>query len=153
MSAITIESLTKSFSTQLTKKKQILHAVSLRADHGKVTGFIGLNGAGKSTLINLVMGFTFPESGTISIFGQDPTLPVTRKKTGYMPEHTRFQEHLTGFQLLRYVGAVAGLSSQTTRKRGSELLERLALADAGNNQIRSYSKGMRCCICMFKRFF
>lgn len=38
---------------------------------GKIIGVIGPNGSGKTSLLKLLMGLLSPESGSISLFGQD----------------------------------------------------------------------------------
>ncbi len=143
MSVISVKNVVKTFPSGISQRKEILHGISLKVEQAGVVGFVGLNGAGKSTLINLVMGFTFPDSGTISLLGKNPNNHAARKKIGYLPEHSRFQEHLTGWQLIKYVGAIHDLSAKTIKKNGAGLLERLSLDHAGCNQIRSYSKGMK----------
>lgn len=40
---------------------------------GRVTGLIGPNGAGKTTVFNLITGAIPPDSGSVSLFGQDIT--------------------------------------------------------------------------------
>lgn len=55
-----------------------LDAVSFAVEPGQVVGFIGSNGAGKTTIIKAILGIIFPDSGTISLFGQklSPTSPL-----------------------------------------------------------------------------
>lgn len=48
-----------------------LKDLSISVKKGFITGFIGGNGAGKSTTIKLIMNLLKPDSGTISLFGQD----------------------------------------------------------------------------------
>lgn len=65
---IKIENITKAFGG--------IHAVndcSFQINEGTITGLIGPNGAGKSTLFNIVAGFIRPDSGHISLNGQDVT--------------------------------------------------------------------------------
>lgn len=45
--------------------------ISLQVQQGEIYGFLGLNGAGKTTLIRLLLGMIKPDSGTISLFGQE----------------------------------------------------------------------------------
>lgn len=47
--------------------------VSLVIRSGTITGLIGPNGAGKSTLFNLLTGALRPDSGTVTLKGQDIT--------------------------------------------------------------------------------
>ena len=49
----------------------VLHELSMVAEPGKTTAIVGASGAGKSTIISLLQRFYDPESGSISIDGQD----------------------------------------------------------------------------------
>ena len=49
----------------------VLRAIRLRVDAGRITGLIGLNGAGKSTLVKTICGFLPPKSGSVHFAGQD----------------------------------------------------------------------------------
>jgi subfamily B ATP-binding cassette protein MsbA len=51
--------------------KAALHGVSLEAPAGKTVALVGPSGAGKSTILNLIPRFYDPESGRVSIDGQD----------------------------------------------------------------------------------
>jgi ABC-type branched-subunit amino acid transport system ATPase component len=47
---------------------------------GKIVGVVGPNGAGKTTLLNVLSGFVIPESGTVTVFGQNLlALPAHRR--------------------------------------------------------------------------
>lgn len=45
--------------------------MSIEVKKGFITGFIGANGAGKSTTLKMIMNLIRPDSGQISLFGQD----------------------------------------------------------------------------------
>jgi len=144
MKFLHIKNVNKSFPHGFLKKKKILHSVSLDVERGNVVGFIGMNGAGKSTLINLVLGFCYPDSGTISLAGISPAHPSSRASLGYLPETITFYEHLTGFELLKFSCRSLGkIDNRSIKNRSGELLERLGLSQAGGSQIRTYSKGMK----------
>jgi ABC-type multidrug transport system fused ATPase/permease subunit len=53
------------------KGKQVLHNISFKAEQGSVTALVGSSGSGKSTIASLVASFISPESGTITIDGND----------------------------------------------------------------------------------
>ncbi|HEY0580757.1 MAG TPA: ABC transporter ATP-binding protein [Chloroflexota bacterium] len=45
--------------------------VSFSVPRGKIVGLLGPNGAGKTTTIQMLVGITLPDGGTIRYFGQD----------------------------------------------------------------------------------
>lgn len=51
--------------------KEVLHEVSFDAPLGSVTALVGTSGSGKSTIAGLAATFLQPQSGTITIDGQD----------------------------------------------------------------------------------
>lgn len=51
--------------------KEVLHNVSFDAPLGSVTALVGTSGSGKSTIAGLAATFLQPQSGTITIDGQD----------------------------------------------------------------------------------
>ncbi|HFC3341663.1 TPA: ABC transporter ATP-binding protein [Neisseria gonorrhoeae] len=51
--------------------KPLLNGFNLNIKPGEKVGLIGRSGAGKSTIVNLLLRFYEPQSGTVSIDGQD----------------------------------------------------------------------------------
>lgn len=48
-----------------------LRDVSFAVEPGTIMGFIGRNGAGKSTTIKSMLNLVHPDSGRVTMFGQD----------------------------------------------------------------------------------
>ena len=67
-SVIKVEGLSHNYG-----KKQALDNVSFEIAKGRVFGLVGENGAGKTTLIKHILGSLCPDSGSISVFGEEPT--------------------------------------------------------------------------------
>ena len=61
-----------------TPTKRILKGISMVADPGKTIAIVGPTGAGKTTIISLLMRFYDPDSGVITIDGDDASC-FTRK--------------------------------------------------------------------------
>lgn len=140
---IYIADLEKSYPDGMKRKRKILHGISLEVPPREVFGFIGPNGAGKSTTINLMMGFTRPDAGTIRINGLRPNQPESRRSIGYLPEGPRFYENLTAEELLAFAAKSAGMKRVNFDAAVDPLLDKLSILHVKNKAIRTYSKGMK----------
>lgn len=92
------EAVTKSFG-----KSTALAGVTLQIHAGESVGLLGPNGAGKSTLIGLLTGLRRPDSGTIRLFGGNPSNPRTRLRLGITPQATAVPQNLTVGEAVRFV--------------------------------------------------
>jgi ABC-2 type transport system ATP-binding protein len=124
-------------------RKVALHDLSLTVRPGEVFGFLGPNGAGKTTTIKILTGLVKPTSGTAEIFGRSVADFAARTRVGYLPEHFRFHDWLTGAGLLDFHGRLAGLSAAERQTRIPEVLGLVGLAGRGDERVRGYSKGMQ----------
>jgi ABC-2 type transport system ATP-binding protein len=141
---IKIEHLHKTYrSGFLMKPKLALKDVSFSVEPGQVYGFIGPNGAGKSTTIKVLTGLLNYDSGTVLVNGISPRDVKSRRFIGYSPEQPYFYDYLTGRELLRFYGKLAGLDGAELDKRIGWALDLLhANKDWIDRRLRSYSKGM-----------
>ncbi len=116
--------------------------LTLSLGKGEVTGFLGTNGAGKTTTIKMLIGLIRPTSGTVRLFGGDPSDAASRVRIGYMPEIAYYYPYLNVRELLSFYGGVCGMDKKTVRSRTDELLEEVELADVAKRPLKEYSKGM-----------
>lgn len=63
-----------------------LENASINIPYHSFTGVIGMNGAGKSTLFKAIMGLVTPQSGTITICGDDPKTAQKHGHVAYVPQ-------------------------------------------------------------------
>lgn len=117
--------------------------ICLTVGEGQIFGFLGPNGAGKSTLVKILVGLLFPSSGNARILGKPLGDRSVRRKIGFLPENFRYQDWLTGFELLSFHGSLYGLSGAEKAARIPEVLDRVGLGDKGWQKVGSYSKGMQ----------
>jgi ABC-2 type transport system ATP-binding protein len=134
---IEIKNLTKTYG-----EHRVLNDFSLHVETGSIVGFLGVNGAGKTTTMKILTGLAFPDTGTILINGESPSLVETRKKIGFMPEVSSFYEYLTGLEFLVFCDSLFG-NTRNSRERSEKLLKEVGIYDARNFSIKTYSKGMR----------
>jgi len=125
--------------------KKACDNVSLTVNAGDIFGFIGHNGAGKSTAIKAVVGVLDFEEGEILIDGHSIRKePVECKKNiAYIPDNPDLYENLTGIQYLNFVADIYEVSEADRRERITDYANRFEIMDALNDQIASYSHGMK----------
>lgn len=134
----------------LTKRYDI-HSVpavfdlNLNVKKGEIFGFIGPNGAGKTTTISMITGILKPTSGSVFIDGMDIELnPIECKsKIGYVPDNPHIYERLTGAEYLNFIADIFKVSSDKRNEKINEFAEKFSISSVLNNQIKSYSHGMK----------
>lgn len=116
--------------------------VSITIEKGQIFGLLGPNGAGKSTFVKMIIGLIAPTSGTARILGKPINDVAVRKKIGYLPERFKYQQWMTGKELLSFHAELYKMDFDFTRKI-NEVLKLVHLNGKENNKIETYSKGMQ----------
>jgi Cu-processing system ATP-binding protein len=117
-----------------------LRGIDLTVRAGRVTAILGPNGAGKSTLVKLLLGLTRPDGGSLAVHGQAVGRdPGYRTQLGYMPQHPRFPENLTGREVVRLLRDLRG----DALPEDDELFDAFGLAPELDKPVRTMSGGTR----------
>lgn len=116
--------------------------LSLSIGRGEIFGFLGPNGAGKTTSLKMLLALVEPSGGHATVLGAPLGDRRARAKIGFLPEHFRFHDCLTGRELLRFHGRLYGLRGAPLEQRIDELMARVDLWDAAERPLSHYSKGM-----------
>ncbi len=124
-------------------KIHALRGVDMRVERGEVFGLLGPNGAGKSTLVKILMTVISPTKCQGTMLGKPIGHKATLANVGYLPEHHRFPEYLTGAQIVDYFGALAGTPRAERKRRIGEMLDLVGMGRWADTKIKQYSKGMR----------
>lgn len=140
--AIKIESLTVRYDTPR-GAVTALNGLSLEVMPGRVCGFLGPNGAGKTTTIHVLLGFVAATAGRASMFGCDVNMSIARQRIGYLPEHAELYRFLTGREMLRFAGRMAGLGGKPLEERVAAVLSEVDMEEPADRRIATYSRGMR----------
>jgi ABC-2 type transport system ATP-binding protein len=120
--------------------KLALDDVSLEIQSGSVVGLVGENGAGKTTLIKHILGLLKAQSGSVSVFGQNPVLsPVSvLSRIGYLSEEPDLPGWMRVRELLRYI---APFYPGWDAAYAARLMDEFTLDPAA--KLKNLSKGQR----------
>jgi len=132
---LSVRSLTKTFNG-----KKAVNNASFTVKKGEIFGFLGPNGAGKTTSIKAILGLLFPENGQILINNKNVLSDEKNVKQhiGYLPEKVSFYENLTAIQNLEFYAEM----KNADKAQCKILLKEFGLADAINQKVGTFSKGM-----------
>ncbi len=138
--AMVLRGLAKSFDG-----KVAVGGVDLDVPAGSFYGLLGPNGAGKTTTLSMAVGLLRPDHGQAWVLGPDVWAdPIQAKRLfGVLPDGVRLFDRLSGAELLAYHGLLRGMDPAVVDQRARELLDVLALADAGRTLVVDYSAGMK----------
>jgi ABC-2 type transport system ATP-binding protein len=133
---INVENLHKSAKEKklFATRKPILKGVSFTVPKGKVVAIIGQNGAGKSTTIKAILGFTKPDSGTLTL-AKNTTL-------GYLPENPYYYDYLTLRELLWFSASSFGMKKTEFKEKAQAAAAQVGMQAELGNRLRTFSKGM-----------
>lgn len=132
--ALAIRGLSKFYST-----KAALRDFSVTVNDGDVCALVGPNGAGKTTLINLLLGLTHPDSGSIAIYGHRAGSISAHRHVGFLPDVPSFPGWMTAEEVLRLFLDLSGKSDHSVVH---PLLDAVGLS--GNSRpVRQFSRGMK----------
>ncbi len=115
-----------------------LDAVSLEIRSGEILGLLGPNGAGKSTMLTLLQGRRRPTSGTVELFGGDPSLARFRSELGSTPQETALPDTLRVSEVIDLVAA-----HFPDRVPTAQLAEEFGFADLLRRQCGALSGGQK----------
>lgn len=119
-----------------------VNRVTLELREG-ITGLVGANGAGKSTLMKLATGQIAPDTGSVTLRGNNARSNTARRLVGYSPDLDSLYEEMSGYQFLWTMGRLCGFSTRETKLRVEQALEQVGMLDRSTRRLKGYSKGMR----------
>ena len=121
--------------------------LSLLVPRGSVYGLLGPNGAGKTTTIRMILNIIAPDQGTIEVLGQRNSRAGVLDRIGYLPEERGLYKKMQVRRLLKFLGALKGVSAKEADRRIDRWMERLSLRspekDWGEAKVDELSRGMQ----------
>lgn len=145
---IRLDNINKSFSGR-NKTVKALHDVTIHVERGDIYGIIGFSGAGKSTLIRMVNRLEKPDSGSVTVDGQELTdlsgaqLRKVRRKIGMVFQQFNLLESKTVFQNVALPLILEGADKNRIAKRVQEVLQFVELEDRREAYVSQLSGGQK----------
>ncbi len=133
----------KNVSKSYRKGVKAVDNLDLTVKDGEIFGFLGPNGAGKSTTIRMLTGILDIDEGNILIDGKDITKEAIEAKRGfgYVSDSPDQFLNLKGIEYLNFLADIYRVEDR--KQKIEELTKKFEIFDVLNNQIESYSHGMR----------
>lgn len=127
------------------KAKYTINDINIVGNAGEIVGLLGHNGAGKSTTIKCITGMHPFDEGEILICGNSlVSNPIEAKQNfGYVSDEFALFEKMTGMEYINFMADMYGVSLEDRKSRVELFQELFALGKAIENQIASYSHGMK----------
>jgi ABC-2 type transport system ATP-binding protein len=111
---------------------------------GSITGFVGPNGAGKTTTIRVITGLTKPDSGSVSVFGEDPFDNVgIKEKIGYVSEHDDLYPWATVRESVKMLARISSPKSPGLDDAIDRAIDDVGMAKFADRKVSALSKGMK----------
>ncbi|MGC4758334.1 ABC transporter ATP-binding protein [Micromonospora trifolii] len=131
--AVELDGLTKSFGAVTA-----VDGLSLRVQPGEVVAFLGPNGAGKTTTIDMLLGLSRPDTGTVRVLGGTPDDAVARGRVAAVLQTGGLLKDLT-------VGETVRMTAHFYRhtRPAAEVLERAGITDIADRVVGRCSGGQQ----------
>jgi len=102
--------------------REVLHAVDVDVEAGRVTGLLGPSGGGTTTLMRSIVGGQVVAGGTVRVLGLAAGDPFLRARVGYQTQAASVYADLTVRENLHYFAGLLGVG-------GAAVSDTLALVD------------------------
>ena len=123
---------------------EVIKGIDLEVKPGEIIGFIGINGSGKTTTIKAIVGI-HSFDGEISINGKSIKDDEINAKMdmAYVADNPDIYDTLKAIDYLNLMGDIYEVPVDVRKKEIEELTKDLDIYNNLNDEIRSFSHGMK----------
>lgn len=140
---IKIENITKSFGNL-----QVLKGISLEIKQGEVVSIVGASGAGKTTLLQIIGTLDLPDTGMVTLAGQDVTglesdamARFRNRHIGFVFQFHQLLPEFTAIENVMMPAYIAGTPAKEAKTRAMELLDFMGLTERASHKPAELSGG------------
>lgn len=131
VAALELDNLTKTFGSVVAVRD-----LSLRIEPGSVVAFLGPNGAGKTTTLDMILGFTKPDTGTVTVLGKSPKAAIARGEVSAVMQTGGLLKDYTIAETVRLISTVC-----PSPRPVDEVLKRAGLSTIADRRVGKCSGG------------
>ena len=131
--AVELDGLQKSFGSVTA-----VDGLSLTVHPGEIVAFLGPNGAGKTTTLDMLLGLTRPDRGTVRVFGATPREAVASGRISAVLQSGGLLRDVTVAETVRLVAAL-----HASARPVDEVLERAGITDIADRLVGKCSGGQQ----------
>lgn len=137
---IEIKNLTKIYNN-----KKVVDDISFTVNDKEIFAFIGHNGAGKTTTIKSIVGINDFDSGEILINGKSIKAQSleAKKVIAYVPDNPDLYENMRAIDFINFICDMYEIDEEKRQNRILKYAKLLEIEDKLNDEISSFSHGMK----------
>ena len=145
---LTLSGITKGYNHGKPSEVQVLRGVDLTVGEGEVVALVAPSGAGKSTLLHIAGLLDTPDTGMVSIGGEDMTGLSDRRRTairragvGFIYQFHHLLPEFTALKNITLPQLANGVSERAAKARALELLDTVGIAERALHRPAALSGG------------
>ena len=131
MLAVDLRNLTKRFGSVTA-----VNDLTLQIDSGEIVAFLGPNGAGKTTTIDMLLGLSRPDAGTVHVYGSTPDDAIARGEVSAVMQNGGLLKDFTVAETVAYTASLYAHARPV-----SEVLERAGISAIADRRVAKCSGG------------
>ena len=136
---LSLEHLEKRFGTL-----EVTRDLSLSIAKSEIVALLGPSGSGKTTVLRLIAGFEQPDSGRITVEGQDVTrIPPERRRFGMVFQHYALFPHMSVGENVAFGLEAQGTPAAEISRRVAETLAVVDLSGFETRKVTQLSGGQQ----------
>jgi lipoprotein-releasing system ATP-binding protein len=145
---LTLSGITKGYNHGKPNEVQVLRGVDLTVGEGEVVALVAPSGAGKSTLLHIAGLLDTPDTGIVSIGGEEMTGLSDRRRTairragvGFIYQFHHLLPEFTALENITLPQLANGVSERAAKARALELLDTVGIAGRASHRPAALSGG------------
>jgi ABC-2 type transport system ATP-binding protein len=112
--------------------------LTLAIESGEIVAFLGPNGAGKTTTVDMMLGLSRPDAGSVAVYGRKPADAIARGEVAAVMQTGGLLKDLTVAETVRLTATLFPHA-----RPAAEVLDRAGIADIGDRLVGKCSGGQQ----------